>query len=155
MKHILAVMLLVCTVGTQALAQMSMSPNTVPQYFYQTLQTNKVYGNDTVSLSGWYKLGGASHISYNIVTNDSVSVKVAVDYRYVGTTAVTAIDSTTLVGTSNTGSRKEYVVRDAVTDKCPGLKIEMRFRTVFASSANGVNNGVTLPTFSNEIDWKP
>jgi len=145
-----ALILLLVAVGiSPAIAQDKSNPNTVPQYFKQALATTKAYANSQIDTSGTYNVGGATKLAYNVYYADSAVTKTYLDYRIIGATAWTLKDSNSVTQTA--AGYAEWVLRDGITDKVPGLKIQIRFRKTF----NASNNGVTSATYSDELDWKP
>lgn len=67
-------------------------------------------------------------------TSDTVSVKIYVDTRVRGSSAWTVKDSVSYSG--NGPQFNEWVLRDQVTNRIPGIYIETRLRYVFAGSGN-------------------
>lgn len=140
---------LIVVAMTPAVAQTNNNPNSVPQYFKVALATSKAYANSQIDTSATYAIGGASHLAYNVYYADSAVTKTYLDYRIVGATAWTLKDSNSVTQTA--AGYAEWVLRDGVTDKVPGLKIQIRFRKTF----NASNNGVTSATYTDELNWKP
>jgi hypothetical protein len=145
---VLIPLLLLATVMPAA-AQNYMDPGSVPQYFIQPIVSSKAYVNSQADTSSAFTIGGASKLAYNVYYADSAVTKTYLDYRIVGNTAWTLKDSNSVTQTA--AGRAEWVIRDGITDKVPGLKIQIRFRKTFSAS----NNGVTSATYSDELDWKP
>jgi hypothetical protein len=141
--------LLAVLVVAPAISQTNVDPGSVPQYFVDNIATSKAYVNSQKDTSRTYTAGGASRLAYNIYAADSISVKTYLDYRIVGDVTWTLKDSVTVTLTA--AGYSEWVIRDAITDKVPGLKIQIRFRKAFLAS----NNGVTSASYSDILTWKP
>ncbi len=151
MKTVLMVLipLLVMAVVVPAQAQQVLDPGSAPQYFVHPLATSKTYVNSQADTSAAITVGGLSKLAYNVYYADSAVTKIYVDYRILGDATWTLKDSTSV--TTTAAARAGWVLRDAITDKVPGLKIQIRFRRAFSAS----NNGVTSARYSDELDWKP
>ncbi len=134
---------------TETSAQANLNPNTLPQSHRWPINTDKSYANSQLDTSGTYKVGGLSRLGYKAYFADSAAGKVYVDYRVVGETIWTLKDSVTVAKTA--AGHQEWVLRDGVTDKVPGIDIQIRLRKAFGASDNGVTTG----TYSDAIIFKP
>ena len=146
---LLLIPLLVLASVMPAVAQTYIDPAAVPQYFTQPINTSKAYVNSQADTSSAFTVGGASKLAYNVYYADSAVTKIYLDYLIVGDASWTLKDSVSYTKTA--AGRSEWVLPDAITDKVPGLKIQIRFRKTFSAS----NNGVTSATYSDELNWKP
>lgn len=146
---LLIIPLLLLATVTPAEAQTYMDPGTVPQYFVQPIASAKAYANSQADTTSAFVIGGASRLAYDVYYADSAVTKTYLDYRIVGDASWTLKDSVSITKTA--AGRSEWVLRDGITDKVPGVKIEIRFRKTF----NASNNGVTSATYTDELLWKP
>jgi hypothetical protein len=100
------------------------------------------YANDsTYNYTAPDKIGAYRSIALQISAPDSFSGKTYVETRVKGTSTWTVKDSLTITNATTSATNSEWVLRDATTEKIPGIYIDVRFRTVCASSGN-----TTTPT---------
>lgn len=151
MKHALGA-LMILLVATLAFGQTAKNPNTVPQYYVQTLASAKAYANSQIDTSAAYTLGGASRVSIYTAVLDSASYITKIDYRKSSADAWALIVSDTVAVTAGgAATYREWTLRDNTVEKVAGVSGQWRIRQAFAAS----DNGVTTATYTQKICWKP
>lgn len=143
----LAVLLTVGVADSQTVA----SPS-IAKPFLQPVYTAKAYVNSQIDTSAIFNIGGCSRVSLLTISYDSTSYITNVDYRPSSSAAWVATSADTVaVVAGGAVSYHSWVLRDNTTEKVPGMSGQIRFRKVFAAS----NNGVTAPTYTDQLYWKP
>ncbi len=141
----------------QAHAQAYGDPSAAPIYYsYPIIKANKPYANSqadtTAAIPG---VSGATYLSITLTTKDSASVYIYTDYKPVGGTVWTRIDSTFWSDTVGTGTCYERTLRSSTVGLVTGVAGWLRIRNVFASTGNGVGNPVGTATYNERLNWKP
>ena len=155
---LLAAVLLISVVAPVAAnAQYSVRQdiNKVPAAFYTTVWTAKSYAISQTDTSGIYNVGGTRLCALQMSYDDSVNVIVLVQKRSnpSGTWSFACGDTLNQTGGGVvTGTTvRTLTIRDVTTDKLGGAGAQIRIVTNF----QGTLCGVTTPTYSELIRWKP
>lgn len=133
--------------------------NTVPSHFYTQFASSRAYvasQSDTFpSATGSYYAGGARVLDLYNVYNDSVYVICLVQKRTSpsGSWAFAAGDTVnhTGGGAVSTSTHKVLDLRDGDTDVIDGAGTQIRVIFNFQATLCGV----TTPTYSAQLRWKP
>lgn len=142
----LAVLLTVGVADSQTVASPSISKS-----YLQPVYTAKAYVNAQIDTSAVFSIGGCSRVSLLTISYDSTSYITNVDYRPSSSAAWVAIAADTVaVVAGGATSYSEWVLRDNTAEVVPGVSGQIRFRKVFAGSGNGV----TSPTYTDQLYWK-
>ncbi len=114
--------------------------------------SGKAYANSQIDTSAIYSIGGCSRVSLLTSPKDSASYITNLDYRASASAAWSKVAADTVAVTAGgAATYHSWVIRDATTEKCPGVSGQIRFRKVFAGS----DNGVTSATYTDQLYWKP
>jgi hypothetical protein len=127
-------------------AQIEMNANQNPMYYTHTLANSKDFAASQIDTlpspsasASTVIIGGARQISLSLSVTDTSAIDVYVDYRVRGTTTWTNALTDSLITQSAAGTKREYVLRNATTEKLPGTDIEIRTRIAFRASGVGVD----------------
>lgn len=104
--------------------------------FAQSLENNKTYANSQNDTAVYSANASFSGYLTGVFISDTVNVKIYIETRVRNLTAWTLKDSVSYSG--NGSQTLEWTIRDAVTNRIPGLMIDIRSRFVFAGSGNAV-----------------
>jgi hypothetical protein len=159
MKHFyfIATLMLICSM---AISQpQRQDPNKVPPSFYHQVESGRAYTNSqTDTLGGGtaiamapLQLGGSNLASIVITVADSCAADVYVDTRVRGTSSWTNVVADSLITTSNTGTKKEFLLRTSTVDKLSCVDCDIRIRIAHRAT----KNGTTSATRSTQAIWKP
>jgi len=134
MKHFTAAILIGLLV---ALLVPSVSDAQVSPQYATAIARNAFEASD-VDTSGAVYVGSAKLISAIITTEDSAAFDVYVQYQTNGTWTTVVTDS--LISTSNTGTTKEFSIRDTDSDALDGIYFPIRLIVSVRATGQGVTS---------------
>lgn len=121
----------------------------IAKAYVQPVYSSKAYADSQVDTSAVFSIGGCSRVSLLTAYLDSASFITKVDYRASSSASWSQIVADTVTATA--AGYRSYVLRDATTEKVPGVSGQIRFRKAWQSSGNGV----TSATYTDQLYWKP
>lgn len=104
------------------------------------LANGKTYANSQNDTSATFKVGQFNRVGLLVSTKDSAAADLYVDTRPIGSSTWTQKYADSVVTTTDAGTVKEIILRDATTERAPGVAVETRVRTAWRGSGNGVTS---------------
>jgi hypothetical protein len=148
---ILAVLLTALIVPGETSAQTLMNPANMKSFFYP-VATGKTYVANQIDTSAVIDISGVSRLSLRTTSNDSTAYITNVDYRISPSSAwVATVADTVAVTAGGAVTYRSWVLRDNTVEKIAGVSGQIRIRKVFSAS----NIGVTTPTYTDQLFWRP